>query len=77
MEKSQFFLKEIQYFGFKFSTKEIQAIPEKVAAIGNFPKPKNQKLLKVFLRLVNLYNIFSMNYTKSTQLSIVWCLEKF
>lgn len=39
--KSQFFCKGIQYLGFKLTTEDNQATPEKVAAIRNFPRPKN------------------------------------
>lgn len=50
MVKSQFSQKEILYLKFKLTTEDIQATMEKVTVIQNFPRPRNQKQLKAFLR---------------------------
>lgn len=65
--KSQFFRERINYLGYELSTKGISAAPDKVAAIQNFPRPKNQKQLKGFLGLTNFYNKFSSRYAGITQ----------
>lgn len=66
-KKSQFFRKEIKYLGFIISTTGITTDEEKVAAIKNFPRPKNQKQLKSFLGLTNFYNRFTDKYASFTQ----------
>lgn len=67
LEKSQFFRKEIQYLGYCLSTTGIKATSDKIAAILNFPTPKNQKQLKGFLGLTNFYNKFTSKYAEATQ----------
>lgn len=66
-KKSQFFRKEINYLGFRLSTQGISATEDKIAAIMNFPRPRNHKQLKAFLGLTNFYNRFSNKYAASTQ----------
>ena len=67
LNKSQFFRKEISYLGYQLTTRGIQATEEKVKAIMEFPKPKNQKQLKGFLGLTNFYNRFTSKYAETTQ----------
>ena len=67
LEKSQFFRQEIAYLGYRITTEGVQATDEKVAAIRNFPVPKNQKQLKGFLGLTNFYNRFTAKYAETTQ----------
>jgi hypothetical protein len=64
--KSQFFRKEITYLGYRLSTEGVGTDPTKVAAILNFPTPRNHKQLKGFLGLANFYNRFSMRYAENT-----------
>lgn len=66
-KKSQLFREEINYLGFRISTTGISTDQEKVAAIMNFPRPKNQKQLKSFLGLTNFYNRFTDKYASCTQ----------
>lgn len=66
-KKSQFFREEIKYLGFRISTAGITTDEEKIAAITNFPRPKNQRQLKSFLGLTNFYNRFSDKYAECTQ----------
>ena len=65
--KSQFFWQEIAYLGYRLTTSRVQATEDKVAAIRNFPIPKNQKQLKGFLGLTNFYNRFTDKYAETTQ----------
>lgn len=67
LEKTHFFRKEINYLGFCLTTEGIRTTPEKVAAILNFPSPKNPKQLKGFLGLTNYYNRFTAKYAEYTQ----------
>ena len=67
LEKSQFFRQEIGYLGYRLTTNGVQATEDKVAAIRNFPIPRNQKQLKRFLGLTNFYNRFTDKYAETTQ----------
>ena len=67
LEKSQFSRQEIVYLGYRLTTSGVQATEDKVAAIRNFPIPKNQKQLKGFLGLTNFYNRFTDRYAETTQ----------
>ena len=69
LQKSQFFCKEIQYLGYCLTTSGIKATPDKVAAILNFPSPRNLKQLKGFLGLINFYNKFTNKYAEYTPVS--------
>lgn len=66
-KKSQLSRQEINYLGFILSTQGISAVPDKIAAIMNFPRPRNQKQLKAFLGLTNFYNRFTDRYAITTQ----------
>ena len=66
-KKSQFFRKEINYLGYCLTTQGITADPDKVKAIQEFPRPKNQKQLKGFLGLTNFYSRFTNRYAEATQ----------
>ena len=67
LDKSQFFRQEIAYLGYRLTTEGVQATEEKVAAIRNFPVPRNQKQLKGFLGLTNFYNRFTAKYAETIQ----------
>ena len=66
-KKSQFFRKEINYLGYCLTTQGITAAPDKVKAIQEFRRPKNQKQLKGFLGLTNFYSRFTNKYAEATQ----------
>lgn len=68
LKKSQFFRKEISYLGYCLSVDGISTLPDKVNAILNFPRPRNQKQLKSFLGLTNFYNRFTSKYAETTYL---------
>ena len=63
-KKSQLFRKEINYLGYCLMTQGITAAPDKVKAIQEFRRPKNQKQLKGFLGLTNFYNRFTNKYAE-------------
>lgn len=65
--KSQLFRKEMSYLGFKITTDGITTEDDKISAIMNFPRPRNQKQLKSFLGLTNFYNRFTDKYAERTQ----------
>ena len=44
-DKSQLYRKEINYLGYRLTTQGISAAPDKVRAIQEFRRPKNQKQL--------------------------------
>ena len=67
LRKSKFFRQKIDYLGYEMSIRGLSAEPDKVAAIINFPRPKNPKQLKGFLRLTNFYNKFTSRYAEWTQ----------
>lgn len=52
---------------FRSSADGTSASPNKVAAIQEFPRPKNQNQLKGFLGLTNFYNKFTSKYAEKTQ----------
>ena len=69
-KKSQFFRREINYLGYCLSVEGLSPMPDKVKAIQNFPRPRNQKQLKGFLGLTNFYNRFTSRYAETTSLLI-------
>jgi hypothetical protein len=75
LDKTQFFRDEIEYLGYKLTTKGIETVPSKISAIQNFPVPKNQKQLKGFLGLTNYYQKFTKDYAETT-LPLLRLLQK-
>lgn len=67
LKKSHVFKEEINYLGYCLSTSGTSTSPDKIVAIQNSPRPKNQKQLKGFLELTNFYNKFSSQYAVATQ----------
>ena len=67
LRKSKFFREKIEYLGYELLTRGISASSDKVAAILEFPKPKNPKQLQGFLGLTNFYNKFTSRYAEATQ----------
>ena len=54
-DKCSFMLPEVQFLGYKITTKGLEPPQGKVKAIREAPKPKNVTQLKSFLRAVNYY----------------------
>lgn len=55
IEKSKFFVKKVKYLGFILTSDGIQADPEKISAMQNYPRPKTLKELRRFLGICNYY----------------------
>ena len=56
--KCQFGQTKIEFLGHTVSKDGIEPLPEKVAAIAQFPKPSSTEELKRFLGMINFYNRF-------------------
>jgi hypothetical protein len=64
LEKSSFFLSEVDYLGIIASGAGICVDPAKVAQVVDWPVPKNVKNVQEFLRFANFYRQFIANYSK-------------
>ncbi len=62
--KTQLFCTEIEYLGFLVGRDGVKVNPRKVAAIANFPAPKNVKGVQSFLGLVNYFRVFVVNFSE-------------
>lgn len=65
--KCEFLRKELIYLGHKICQDGVRPDPSKVAAVQNFPTPKNQTQVKSFLGLSSYYRKFILNYAKIAQ----------
>lgn len=54
-KKSQFFLEEIEFLGFKISSGIVSPSEKKIESIINFPTPKNKKEIDSFVGLCGYY----------------------
>jgi hypothetical protein len=66
LEKSSFLQQKVHFLGQVLSTEGIATDLEKVEAIRNFPVPKTQKHLRVFLGLCEHYRRFSDRFSYET-----------
>ncbi|KAK2578984.1 hypothetical protein KPH14_012805 [Odynerus spinipes] len=66
LEKCQFMARELKFLGHIISTEGIKQDPEKLAAIRDFPAPKNLKQLRGFLGLINYYSKFTEKHAELT-----------
>lgn len=62
-EKSQFFREQLRYLGYVVDSNGLHADPEKVAAIVNYPPPKNRKEVRRFLGTASWYRRFIPNFS--------------
>ena len=60
-EKSQFFVKEVEYLGHVISGEGIRPSEKKLEAIKEAPRPTNVTQLQAFLGLINFYRKFVPN----------------
>jgi hypothetical protein len=67
LEKCQFSVKQISYLGYIISHKGVKMDPVKVAAVINWPIPRNVKELRMFLGFSNFYRRLIYNYAGVTQ----------
>uniref|UniRef100_A0A5S6QJF2 RNA-directed DNA polymerase n=1 Tax=Trichuris muris TaxID=70415 RepID=A0A5S6QJF2_TRIMR len=59
--KCAFGLQSVKFLGYRIDSKGIHPAEEKVAAIQNFPLPRNKQELQSFLGLLNFYHNFLPN----------------
>ena len=62
IDKCDFFKQEIEFLGYVVSDKQVKVDPERIAAILNYPAPRNQKQLRQFLGTCNYHHRFIINY---------------
>jgi hypothetical protein len=73
-EKVAFGAREIKYLGHLISSRGIKILPERVAAIREYPRPKNLRALRSFLGMVGFYGRFIPGY--SDHASVLHALKK-
>ena len=62
IDKCNFCKQEIKFLGHVVSDKQVKVDPERIAAILNYPAPRNQKQLRQFLGTCNYHHRFIINY---------------
>lgn len=67
INKTKFLQTHVKYLGFVLSKNGIETDSDKIVAIQNFPRPKNQKQLRAFLGVCNFYRKFVNKYSHETQ----------
>ncbi|KAI3366542.1 hypothetical protein L3Q82_000675 [Scortum barcoo] len=63
-EKCEFHASQISFLGFMLKVGQVQADPEKVKAVTEWPTPTSHKLLQHFLGFANFYRRFIKNYSQ-------------
>ena len=62
--KCEFFKDRLEYLGHIVSSQGIKTNPKKIAAIGNWPQPKNITQVRSFLSFLNYYWKFIKGYAQ-------------
>ena len=62
IDKCDFCMQEIKLLGHVVSDTQVKVDPERIAAILNYPAPRNQKQLRQFLGTCNYHHRFIINY---------------
>lgn len=63
-EKCEFLRHEVVYLGHIITEDGVRPDPQKIAAVRNFPVPRNQKNVRQFLGLAGYYRRFIENFSK-------------
>lgn len=63
-DKCEFLRKEVAYLGHIITQNGVKPNPDKIAAVRNYPIPKNPKQIKQFLGLIGYYRRFIPNMSK-------------
>ncbi|KAJ3464714.1 hypothetical protein MRS44_009500 [Fusarium solani] len=63
-EKSTFHTHEVEFLGHIISPNEIRMDPKKIAAVRDWPRPKNLKEVQSFIGFANYYRRFIRNFGK-------------
>ncbi|XP_055622399.1 uncharacterized protein LOC129765966 [Toxorhynchites rutilus septentrionalis] len=62
-QNCQFLKRKIEYLGYEIEEAEIRPTKDKIAAVKNFPDPKNFKEIQRFLGLTGFFRKFVENYS--------------
>ena len=62
-KKCAFFVKEVEYLGFLIGENGVRMDPQRVAAIADWPAPRNFKEVQIFLGFVNFYRRFIAGFS--------------
>jgi len=62
--KSRFKTKKIKFLDYVIQSEQIEKNSKKTNAVRNWPPPKQVKKVQAFLRLMNYYQKFVLNYAK-------------
>lgn len=64
LEKCQFYQNNVKYLGYQVAKEGISIDKERLDEIKNYPKPKNLKMLRGFLGMLNYYKKFIPNISE-------------
>lgn len=62
-EKCQFHVPSVKFLGFVIASGQLEADPDKLSAVSNWPVPSSVKQLQRFLGFANFYRRFIRNYS--------------
>lgn len=66
LQKCQFFKSGVEYLGYHISKNTVKKQPQKIAAMTEFPRPKNAAEISRFLGLITYYSAFIPNLSSRT-----------
>ena len=63
-KKCSFFMREVKYIGHIVSAEGVQADPDKIDKVKNWPIPTNPEQVRSFLGFVGYYRKFIQNFSR-------------